>query len=235
MATISSPFSFSIMLHEKKHFLPLDYECYLSWWALYPCRHPSLRETTSTLDSLSLTELNLIKQCKLIFKGRKSIWGSGHGTHQARLCHTRHVNKGHQWDGGLWNSVTLCPAGWKPRSVISNGIPWSKEGGGAQQTGLIANPLPYQALPLTVWCEVTNASMWITEFLAFYSQVSATVATRASTRLVGPGGAVWYGKQKLLLVKLASSSIGLGLFGGCACEWVLYVYSVCSSDGEIVV
>lgn len=93
-----------------------------------------------------------------------------------------------------------------------------------------ANPLHYRALPLTVWCEVTNASMWITQFLAFYSQVSATVATQASTRLARPGAA-WYGRQKLLLVKLATRSMGLGLFGGCACEWVLYVYSACSSGG----
>lgn len=63
----------------------------------------------------------------------------------------------------------------------------------------MASPPHYRALPLTVGCEVTNASMWITEFLAFYNQVSATVAAHTSA--------------------LEPRSAGVSLFGGCACEW----------------
>lgn len=39
------------------------------------------------------------------------------------------------------------------------------------------------AAVLAVWCEVTNACMWITAFLAFYNQVSTMVAIQISPTL----------------------------------------------------
>lgn len=96
----------------------------------------------------------------------------------------------------LCNPVT----GWMEAPALSSVMAFL--GAVGRQTGLKASPAHYQALPLTVWCEVTNASMWITEFLAFYNQVSATVSTPTSAQLAGP----WSGRREFM-------------WRSCACEW----------------
>lgn len=65
---------------------------------------------------------------------------------------------------------------WASSRAVCSGIPSSRRVADEAEGWTTTLPL----LPLTVWCEVTNASMRITAFLAFYNQVSTEAATQTS-------------------------------------------------------